>query len=221
MENVTDEVSNPFGMRPPCPTDCSGGHRAVFGYGDANADFHVIGDHAGVHGGGDSGFPFTGDPAGERILDVLEAVGLLDSRDPLLPANTFFSYLYLCCVPEGGTPTEAEYAEFERFFDAELRGIAADVLLPVGERATEHVLREYTAKAHRIDLDMARLHGEQIRGRGFLVVPVQDPREWDGEGGEDGFESIVGDLRDLLAMDYHQMVDLGRFLPDDDPYLVR
>lgn len=217
MENVTEEVSNPFGMRPPCPVDCDGGHRAVFGYGNANADFHVIGDHPGVHGGASSGVPFTDDPGGERILDVLEAVGLLESRDPLVPRDSFLSYLHLCCVPEGETPSEAAYAEFERFFDAELRGIAADVLLPVGERATEHVLIEYTAKAHRTELDMARLHGQQIRGRGFLVVPIQDPREWD----DDGFESVVAGLRELLAMDYHQMVDLGRFLPDDDPYMVR
>ena len=221
MENVTDEVSNPFGMRPPCPADCAGGHRAVFGYGDANAEFHVIGDHPGVHGGRESGVPFTDDPAGERVLDVLESVGLLGSRDPLQPANCFLSYLHCCCVPEGEAPSASAYAEFERFFDAELRGIAADVLLPVGERATEHVLLEYTAKAHRIEVDMAELHGRQIRGRGFLVVPIQDPRVWAGAGGEEGFESIVEDLRELLAIDYHQMVDLGRFLPDDDPYMVR
>jgi len=221
VENVTDRVSNPFDMRPPCPRECAGGQRAVYGYGDANADFHVIGDHPGVHGGAESGVPFTGGPAGERVLDVLDASGLLETRDPLLPKNTFLSYLHCCCPTADETPTDREYAEFERFFDAELRAIAADVLLPVGERATEHVLAEYTAQSHRLDLDMARLHGRQVRGRGFLVVPIQDPREWAGDGGEAGFEAIVADLRALLAMDYHQMVDLGRFLPGGDPYLVR
>lgn len=217
MENVTDEVSNPFGMRPPCPYECTGGHRAVFGYGDANADFHVVGDHPGVHGGAETGVPFTGNEAGERVLDVLEAVGLLAERTPPIPQKCFLSYLHLCCAPARETPTDAEYDLLERFFDAELRGIAADVLLPVGERATTHVLAEYTAQAHRIDVDMAALHGRQIRGRGFLVVPIRDPSEWEG----DEFQSIVADLVALLAMDYHQMVDLGRFLPDDDPYLVR
>lgn len=217
MENVTTEVSNPFGMRPPCPHDCAGGHPAVFGYGDANAEFHVIGDHPGVHGGAEAGVPFTGHDAGERILDVLAAVGLLAQRDPPITERTFLSYLYLCCTPDGRDPTAAEYADFERFFDAELRGIAADVLLPVGARATEHVLVEYTAKAHRTTIDMAALHGQQIRGRGFLVVPIRDPSEWD----DGDFDSIVADLQSLLSIDYHQMVDLGRFLPDEDPYLVR
>ena len=233
MENVTEEERNPFGMRPPCPAECAGGHRAVFGYGDANADFHVIGDHPGVHGGGRTGLPFTDDEAAERIYDVLSAVELAEAGDgtgvsgdgerpggdgePPTPVNTFLSYLYLCCVPPGETPSEAAYAEYERFFDAELRGIAADVLLPVGARATAHVLAEYTAKAHRIEVDMGRLHGRQIRGRGFLVLPIQDPREW----GPDGYDDIVTALGSLLATDYHQMVDLGRFLPDDDPYMVR
>lgn len=217
MENVTDEVSNPFGMRPPCPHECVGGHRAVFGYGDANADFHVIGDHPGVHGGDEAGIPFTGNSAGERVLDVLSAVGLLAEREPPVPTDTFLSYLYLCCVPADGEPTPSEYATFERFFDAELRAIAADVLLPVGERATEHVMTEYTAKASSVVRDMAYLHGTQIRGRGFLVVPIQDPRDWD----DDGFETIVEALEGVLAIDYHQMVDLGRFLPDDEPYMVR
>jgi uracil-DNA glycosylase family 4 len=217
VENVTDRVSNPFGMRPPCPDECDGGHAAVFGYGDANADFHVIGDHPGVHGGADSGVPFTGAAAGERILDVLEAVDLLDGRDPPTPVNCFLSYLHCCCVAAGETPTADAYADLERFFDAELRGIAADVLVPVGGRSTEHVLAEYTAKAHRLSVDMARLHGQQIRGRGFLVVPIRDPTEW----GEAGHDALVGSLTALMETDYHQMVDLGRFLPGGDPYLVR
>ena len=48
MENVTDRTSNPFGMHPPC-------EQFVPGYGDANAAFHVVGDHPGVHGGVDTG----------------------------------------------------------------------------------------------------------------------------------------------------------------------
>jgi len=42
-------------MRPDCES-------FVPGYGDANADFHVVGDHPGVHGGVDAGIPFTGEP---------------------------------------------------------------------------------------------------------------------------------------------------------------
>ena len=220
MENVTDEIRNPFGMRPPCPYQCpgSGDRSAVLGYGDANADFHVIGDHPGVHGGAETGIPFTGSKAGERVLDVLETVGLLhgESSEPQLK-DTFLSYYHCCCVPPETDPTPEAYRDFERFFDAELRAIAADVLLPVGETATRHVLQEYTTQAQRLDVGMDDLHGRQVRGRGFLVMPINDPLEWDLTD-ED---RLVEAIQQLRSMDYQQMVDLGRFIPGSDPYFIR
>ena len=223
VENVTDQVSNPFGMRPPCPYECAEAvdRSAVFGYGDANADFHVVGDHPGVHGGARTGIPFTAHPTGDRVLDVLNAVGFVEERptdeDTLAVRNCFLSYRYCCCSPPDESPDHADYADFERFFDAELRAIAADVLVPVGAESTQHVIAEYTSRDSRIPVEMDRLHGSQVRGRGFLVVPMKDPTEW--TAGDRG--TMVEGLEAVLALDYHQMVDLGRFLPGGDPYFVR
>ncbi|QLG62877.1 uracil-DNA glycosylase family protein [Halorarum salinum] len=209
MKNVTDRVSNPFGMSPDCD-------RFVPGYGDANADFHVVGDHPGAHGGVETGVPFTGTPAAERLQDALAEGGLLRATgDTPEVASTFLSYLHMC-VPDG-EPTPAAYADMERFFDAELRAIAAHVLLPVGERATEHVLETYTAQAWKTDVDMAELHGTELRGSGWLVLPIRDPREWDGTDGPE----LVESLRTLRSTDFRRVSDLGRFLPGEDPYLVR
>ncbi|MFC6835462.1 uracil-DNA glycosylase family protein [Halomarina ordinaria] len=208
MKNVTDRTTNPFGMRPPC-------ERYVAGYGDANADFHVVGDHPGVHGGVTSGVPFTNE-AGRRLLRALADADLLESAGEGPVVNrTFLSYLHMCVVE--GTPTEAEYVEMERFFDAELRAIAAHVLLPVGERAIRHVLGQYTARRVTPDLDAATLHATEIRGSGFLVYPIRDPSEW-GEGDE---ETLVESLQRLQAGDFYREVDLGRFMPGDEPYRVR
>ncbi|WP_049972105.1 uracil-DNA glycosylase family protein [Haladaptatus cibarius] len=225
MQNVTDRISNPFGMRPPCQHECvPGGTCAVFGYGDANADFHLVGDHPGVHGGNETNVPFTGTEVGEKLQPVLNDVGLLGDAYGDEPAirNLFMSYLHMCCLPGGREPTPAEYGDMERFFDAELRAIAAHILLPVGEKATQHVFWEFTAQAGKYGFDggtpdMTALHAEEIKGRGFLVVPVRDPREW-----EDGdAEKLEARLDTILAGDYQQTVDLGRFMPDDDPYEVR
>ncbi|GAA0678092.1 uracil-DNA glycosylase family protein [Natronoarchaeum mannanilyticum] len=219
VENVTDRTSNPFGMRPPCEdARAADGPEAAFGYGDANADFHVIGDHPGVHGGRRSGIPFTDSVAGDRLLDVLRNVGLLaDADGEPEPSNVFLSYLYMCCQADGESPTESEYAELEPFFDAELRAIAAHVLVPVGERATEHVLENYTAQAERLDLDMRELHAAEIKGSGFLVVPIRDPTEWT----DTDAERLDARLRAMLAGDYRQTSDLSRFLVDDERYMVR
>ena len=196
-------------MNPPCD-------RFVPGYGDANAHFHVIGDHPGVHGGVETGVPFTATESADRLQRALREAGLLATvGDEPTVERAFLSYLH-ACVPEG-TPTEAEYADMERFFDAELRAIAAHVLLPVGERATRHVLEQYTALAHKTDAEMERLHGRELRGSGWLVVPVRDPAEWE-EGDRD---RLVDGLRELRATDYRRESDLGRFVAGDDPYLVR
>ncbi|GAB3423919.1 uracil-DNA glycosylase family protein [Haloparvum alkalitolerans] len=237
MRNVTDRLSNPFGMSPPC-------EQFVPGYGDANADFHVVGDHPGVHGGLDRGVPFTGEPWSAAFLEALREGGLLANTDqdsvagtepterepdapepaadgsgdaaPFAVAKTFLSYRHMC-LPEDGDPTADAYDDMERFFDAELRAIAAHVLLPVGARATAHVLETYTAQAHKTAVDMDALHGTEIRGSGFLVVPIKEPADWTG----DDADRLVEGLRTLQRTDYRRETDLGRFIAGSDPYLVR
>ncbi|WP_232701371.1 uracil-DNA glycosylase family protein [Halobacterium wangiae] len=205
MQNVTDRTSNPFDMRPPCEA-------FVPGYGDANADFHVVGDHPGVHGGAETEVPFTGTPAADRFRDVLAAVALLD--DDGEPSNLFLSYLHACVTD--GTPSEREYAELEPFFDAELRAITAHVLLPVGERATRHVLREYTA-IDPDDVTLADVHAEELHGSGWLVVPALDPAEWTDEDEA----AYVEALRAVRGSNYQREADLGRFLVGSERYVVR
>jgi uracil-DNA glycosylase len=214
VQNVTDRTSNPFDMRPPC-------ERFVPGYGDANADFHDAGAHPGVHGGVVSGDPFTVTASGERLRRALADAGLLVEDEP---SNSFLSYLYMC-VPDapadsadGGSPapTAADYTELEPFFDAELRAITAHVLLPVGERATRHVLENYTA-IDPADAPLADVHGEELRGSGWLVVPALDPADWT----DDDAETYVESLRALRDTDYRRESDLGRFLVGPEPYVVR
>ncbi|MEF8780112.1 MAG: uracil-DNA glycosylase family protein [Haloferacaceae archaeon] len=211
MRNVTDKRRNPFGMRPPCD-------RYVPGYGDPNADFHVVGDHPGVHGGIETGVPFTGTSWSETFLAALVEAELLVDADPERPraAATFFSFLH-ACVPETEPPTPEAYGDMERFFDAELRAIAAHVLLPVGRRATEHVLETYTARRADRAADMDALHATELHGSGWLVLPIKDPAHWvDGDG-----DRFVAALSTLQETDYRRESDLGRFMPGADPYFVR
>lgn len=195
-------------MEPDCPS-------FVPGYGDANAEFHVIGDHPGVHGGVDDGIPFTGNSWSSVFLAALADAGLLAEVDPIAADRTFLSYRHMC-LPEAD-PTAADYDDMDRFFDAELRAIAAHVLLPVGARATKHVLETYTARAWKTEIDMDALHAEELLGSGWLVVPIKEPTEWtDGDA-----ERLVAALRELRSTDFRRESDLGRFIAGSDPYLVR
>ena len=166
---------------------------AVHGYGDANGDFHVIGADADTHGGAETGVPFTGSVAGERIQSVLHAVGFAAQAYSDRPEleNCYLSYLHL----SPGDP-----ADLERYIDAELRALNAHILLPVGDDALAYVLREFTTQARSLPADAARLHATEVRGRGFLVIPVREPADW-----EPGDESaLVGRLEALLKSDYRQ-----------------
>jgi len=208
VKNVTDRIHNPFGMRPDCES-------FVAGYGDANADFHVIGDHPGVHGGLEHNIPFTGESWSTRFLEALAEGGLLDTADPVAVDRTFLSYRHMC-LPDGD-PTPASDADMERFFDAELRAIAAHVLLPVGARATAHVLEQYTARGWKTDVDMDALHATELLGSGWLVFPIKDPAAWHtGDA-----TRLVEALQSVQATDFRRESDLGRFFAGNDPYLVR
>lgn len=219
MENVTDRVADPFDMDPPCDRPCEGAP-AVLGYGDANADVHVVGDHPSVHGGAQTGVPFTDHDAGRALLSVLEDVSLLELDDAGVPivsdVDVFLSYLHPCCPGPTG-PTPASYARLDPTFDAELRAVGAHVLVPVGDRPFAHVLREYTARADRVRPNAAAHHATELRGRGWLVVPVADPTDW-GPGDR---TALVDRLTATLASDYRQTADLSRFRSGGEDYLVR
>lgn len=229
VDFIADTDRNPFGMEPPC-------EQYVPGYGDTGAHFHVVGDTPTVHGGLDTGIPFTDRPWTETFFDTLDRAGLVEQVDltagVLELDKTFLSYLHMC-DPGEEAPTNADYAALEPFFDAELRAITAHVLLPVGARATAHVLDTYTARSSD-GLDMEAIHATEIRGSGWLVLPIRDPAEWtDGgsrnDGSQDSSDSLfVGDaerlvdaLQTLQERDYRRTSDLGRFLADDESYLVR
>ncbi|MFQ3320003.1 MAG: uracil-DNA glycosylase [Natronomonas sp.] len=186
MKRATDRVSNPFGMRAP-------GEPAVYGYGDANADFHVVGADAETHGGTDTGVPFTDSTAGEQLQGVLHETDFAAdaySDAPTL-SNCYLSYLRL----SPGDP-----ADLERYVDAEIRAINAHILLPVGDDALSYVLETFTTQARKLPTDAAALHATDVRGRGFLVVPVREPSEWCLEESQ----TLVRRLNALLDSDYRQ-----------------
>ena len=208
MTYVSDAAFNPFGFDPD-------GERFVPGFGDVEADFHVIGDHPGVHGGVTAGVPFTETDGARRLQRALLRGGLLQKTGtPPTVDATYLSYLHPS-VPDR-TPTAEDYAREETFIEAEVRAIAAHVLLPVGERATRWVLENMTTRSSD-DIDMAPLHATEIIGSGWLVMPIADPETWD----EDDGKQLSDALTELQKQDYRREADLGRLAGGGGPYYVR
>lgn len=200
-------------MQPPCED-------FVPGYGATTADFHVIGDHPTIHGGRSSGIPFMDEEWSSQFFEILAAGGVVAGADTVAgeldSPNAFFSYIHQC-VPTGRVPDEHSYTRLEPFFDAELRAITAHVLLPVGSRATARVLESYTAIDQTTAADMDAIHATELRGSGWLVLPIKDPAEWTDED----VETLAAALQHLQESEYEQISDLGRFQTGGDPYFVR
>lgn len=203
-----DEQSNPFGFDPDCD-------RFVPGFGDVNADFHVVGDNPGVHGGVTSGFPFTETEGAKRLQGALVRGGLLRKAGcPPTIGSTYLSYLDLCV--SDGTPTSAADTVGETFAVAEIRAITAHILLPVGKRATRWVFEHMTARASD-DLDMRSLHATESIGSGWLVVPIAEPESW----ADDEKRELGAALTELRDRDYRRQADLGRLAGGSGSYYVR
>ena len=79
------------------------------------------------------------------------------------------------------------------------------------------MLENYTAQAHKVTVDMEELHGTEIRGSGFLVLPIADPNDWD----DTHHDRLVEAIDVLTSTDFRRETDLGRFTAGSDPYLVR
>jgi uracil-DNA glycosylase len=76
--------------------------------------------------------------------------------------------------------------------------INPEVLVPVGERALQVLVAEHTTLREPPAVEDA--HATEIRGRGFLLVPMRDPA--DATDAED--RAILDTMDELLAGDYRQ-----------------
>ena len=130
----------------------------VFGVGDAHARVMFIGEGPG-RSEDLKGEPFVG-AAGQLLNELLEHAGL--SRDDVYIANV------VKCRPPGNRDPEAvEIETCTPFLREQIRLIAPEVLVTLGNFATKFVLKT--------EVGITRLHGRvQDVGR-FAVLPIYHP----------------------------------------------
>lgn len=195
--------ANPFGMDEDCrncPALCATRTQVVHGYGDVAADFLFVGERSGPVAD-EVGVPFADEEGGTSLQRMLQRLGLADatadSERPTL-ANAYLTYLTRCRNPDR-PPTDEEVDNCEPYLDAEVRTINPELIVPVGARALAAVAAEYTTEP-AANLDVEECHGRTIRGRGFELVPMIEPREQTAEQTQSWLEAFA----DVLASDYRQ-----------------
>jgi uracil-DNA glycosylase family 4 len=195
-----DELANPFGMDEDCRNCsalCETRSRVVHGYGDVAADFLFVGEAP------DEGSDRAGIPLADEARDVLwtlERLGLCEDPEAEEPAvdNVFLTNLTRCRHPDRA-PTDEEVTNCEPFLSAEIRMINPEILVPVGQRALVEIATEYTTRPAD-DFDVEADNGREIRGRGFELIPMVDPREAPTGAVEDFVEAFA----ETMGRDYRQ-----------------
>lgn len=193
---------NPFGMDEECtncPELCETREEIAHGYGDVGAEFLFVGEHP-TEGADRTGIPFFGDDRGEALQDVLRALEFARQEPGEEPdlENAYLTLLTRCRHPER-PPTDREIENCEAFLSSEIRMINPEIIVPVGERALAEITAEYTRDDPE-EFDVETHNGEEIRGRGFEIVPMIDPAEATDEQRETFLESFS----DVLGRDYRQ-----------------
>ncbi|MEM7431394.1 MAG: uracil-DNA glycosylase [Pseudomonadota bacterium] len=157
-------------------TRCSlheGRTQTVFGTGNSNASWMVIGEAPGAEEDR-RGEPFVG-RSGQLLSEMLRAAG--QSRDDVFIAN-----ILKCRPPNNRDPRPEESAECRSFLDAQIDLVKPDIILAVGRIAAQLLLDT--------DAPVGRLRGQLHHvGKVPMVVtyhpayllrsPTQKRKSWD------------------------------------------
>lgn len=201
--------ANPYGMDENCrncPALCETRTQVVHGYGDVGADFLFVGERPTARAD-EVGVPFLVDDSehsdedGISLRRMLERLGLCDATSPAdRPEleNVYLTNLTRCRDPDR-KPTDEEIGNCEPYLNAEIRMINPEIIVPVGERALSEIGVEYTTTPVE-ELALESDHATTIRGRGFELVPMIEPRKQTDAQTQAWLERFV----ELMASDYRQ-----------------
>ena len=120
--------------------------KPVPSFGDAQAQFLIVGLAPGKHGANATGRPFTGDHAGLLLYATLHRFGFASSAQSLSATDGLC--LHNCritnavrCLPPDNKPTPAEVANCNAYLTAEIAELNSGVILALGAIAHKAVIK--------------------------------------------------------------------------------
>lgn len=110
--------------------------KTVFGVGDRQADWMIIGEGPGYEEDR-QGEPFVG-PAGKLLNEMLRAIGL--QRD-----NVYIANIVKCRPPNNRDPRAEEAMQCEQYLSAQIALVRPKIILAVGRIAAQNLLKTQLA----------------------------------------------------------------------------
>jgi DNA polymerase len=143
---------------------CEGRKNTVFGVGNEQADWMIIGEAPGEQEDL-RGEPFVGD-AGKLLDNMLRAIGL--SRTEGQPAEqVFIANTLKCRPPRNRNPEPAELAQCEPYLMRQIELVQPKIILAMGRFAVQSLLRSSEA--------IGRLRGRVHEVQGVPVIVTYHP----------------------------------------------
>ncbi|MGZ9075021.1 MAG: uracil-DNA glycosylase [Burkholderiaceae bacterium] len=148
-------------------TLCETRKQTVFGVGNANAEWMLIGEAPGAEEDA-RGEPFVGQ-AGRLLDNMLASIGL--SRDAQKPNSVYIANVLKCRPPGNRNPQPEEVAKCEPFLLRQIELVAPALIVVMGRFAAQSLLGT--------DVSIASLRGKPYRikvaGRQIPVVVTYHP----------------------------------------------
>lgn len=143
---------------------CRGRRQAVFGVGNAQADWMIVGEAPGEQEDL-RGEPFVG-PSGELLDQMLRAIGL--GREPGPPERqVFIANVIKCRPPNNRNPDPAEVLQCEPYLKRQVELVRPKIILAMGRFAVQSLLRSTEP--------IGRLRGRVHRYAGVPVIVTYHP----------------------------------------------
>lgn len=133
----------------------SGRKQTVFGVGDKDADWLIIGEAPGAEED-KLGEPFVG-RAGKLLNSMIEAIGLDRSR-------VYIANILKCRPPNNRDPRPEEVAHCETYLAAQIELIRPKIILAVGRIAAQNLLK--------VETPIGRMRGQQYSYPGSEIPVV-------------------------------------------------
>jgi len=148
---------------------CQSRTRTVFGTGDPQARWMVVGEAPGEHED-QQGEPFVGQ-AGQLLDNMLKAMRL--HRGATGPQGVFITNVLKCRPPSNRNPTPQEVLQCEPFLRQQVALVQPRVILALGRFAAQSLLQQSLPEV--ASLPLGKLRGQVHHYQGVPVVVSYHP----------------------------------------------
>ena len=197
MRNAWQQLNNKITSCEHCENIVETRNKPVHGSGNYDAKIIIVGLAPGKDGADLTGIPFTRDPSGELLEQMLSAAGLSRNQD------VFITNLVKCnpkdALSRNRTPSKEEIKNCLPYLKREIECLNPRIVVTLGKCPTEALL------GVRID-NMTDYHGKRTQERGLFIFPFIHPGyvirgAYDRKKYLEEFK-IVGDIfRDLIRQE--------------------